>query len=80
MKLTQKYIDNLPVNITYFYHNTLTICVIDLVNGATVVGQSNVIDPNNYNKDIGDTIAFEDAIDKIWQLEGYAMKTRDIHD
>ena len=40
------------------------------------IGESNVIDPANYNEVLGKQIALKDAKEKIWQLEGYAMKTR----
>lgn len=80
MKLTLDKIDSLIIKTTFYYHGTLTICVLDLVGGANVTGESNVIDSSNYKKSIGEDIAFENARDKIWQLEGYAMKTRDFND
>lgn len=39
-----------------------------------VTGESNVIDPANYDADIGRSMSYKDAFGKIWQLEGYAMK------
>lgn len=54
--------------------NTLTMCVIVLNNGYTVTGQSACADPKNYNKEIGDRLAFEDAKKKIWPLMGYVLK------
>lgn len=79
MKLTQNHVDSLVLRANYFYHGTLTLCVLDLINGAVVVGQSNVIDSYYYDQDLGEGTAYKDALGKIWQLEGYAMKTRDIH-
>lgn len=52
----------------------LTICVIVLKNGFTVLGQSACADPANYNEDIGNRLAFNDAKNKIWALMGYALK------
>lgn len=52
----------------------LTMCVIVLNNGYTVTGQSACADPSNYNEDIGNRLAFEDAKKKIWALMGYHLK------
>jgi len=76
MKLTIEAIDALVDHDVYFKHETLTICVLVLKNGAKVTGESNVIDPANHDRTIGERVARKQAIDKIWQLEGYAMKTR----
>jgi len=52
----------------------LTICVLTLKNGFTVVGKSACASPENYNADLGAKIAREDARNQIWALEGYALK------
>jgi hypothetical protein len=52
----------------------LTICVITLQNGFTVLGQSACASPENFNQDIGNRLAFEDAKNKIWAFMGYALK------
>ena len=75
-KLTPEMIEDLCSEVTYFQHGTLTICVLQLKNGATVTGKSDVIDPANYNEVLGKQFALKNAKEKIWQLEGYAMKTR----
>lgn len=56
--------------------DVLTICVITLQNGFTVTGESACASPENYDKDIGEQIAFNNARDKIWQLEGYLLKEK----
>lgn len=53
---------------------TLTICVLELQNGFTVTGQSACADPANYQKDIGERIARENAKKEIWALMGYALR------
>jgi hypothetical protein len=53
-----------------------TICQITLANGFTVLGMSSCVDINNFNKSIGEKIAWEDALDKIWLLEGYRLQQR----
>lgn len=79
MKLTIEEIHGLVAQETYFTHGTLTLCVLDLTNGAQVTGESNCIDPANHDAEIGRKVALENAIDKIWKLEGYALKTRGAH-
>lgn len=53
----------------------LTICVLVLKNGFTVVGKSACASPDNYNEEIGRRIAREDAVRQIWALEGYQLRT-----
>lgn len=55
---------------------TTTICAITLKNGFTVVGESACIDPNNFDQIIGQKIAYENAFEKLWQLEGYRIKAQ----
>jgi len=59
--------------------DVLTVCVLTLQNGFTVTGESACASPANYNKEIGEKIARENAADKIWALEGYLLKQR-IHE
>lgn len=54
--------------------STLTICVLELTNGCTLQGTSNVIDPANYDADLGMQAALANAKNKIWEAEGYALK------
>lgn len=55
---------------------SMTICVILLKNGFTLVGKSAPADPENYDPDLGRKFAREDAIRQMWQLEGYALRER----
>jgi hypothetical protein len=52
----------------------LTICVLVLRNGFTVVGTSAVASPENFNPEIGRRLARERAIDQIWPLMGYELR------
>lgn len=51
-----------------------TICNLYLQNGFTVRGESACVDPANFDKNIGEKIAYENAVDKVWQLEGYLLQ------
>jgi len=52
------------------------ICEITLKNGYTVRGESSCVSIDNFNQELGEKISFEDAKDKIWQLEGYLLKQK----
>jgi len=52
----------------------LTFCVLILRNGFTVTGESACASPENFDAEIGRKIARENAINKVWMLEGYLLK------
>ena len=54
---------------------TLTICVIQLPNGFCVTGESAAASLENFQEDIGQELAFKKARDKVWELEGYRLKS-----
>ena len=54
----------------------LTVCVLTLRNGFTVTGESACASPENYDREIGEKIAKDNAKEKIWILEGYLLKQR----
>ena len=57
----------------------LTFCVLVLRNGFTVTGESACASPENFDAEIGRKIARQNAVQKIWPLEGYSLKQR-LHD
>ncbi|WP_254596339.1 Gp49 family protein [Burkholderia pseudomultivorans] len=54
----------------------LTFCVLVLRNGFIVTGESACASPENFDAEIGRKIARQNAIAKIWPLEGYLLKQR----
>jgi regulator of replication initiation timing len=54
----------------------LTFCVIILKNGFTVTGESACASPENFDPEIGKKIAYQNAREKIWLLEGYLLKEK----
>jgi hypothetical protein len=56
--------------------NLLTFCVLVLRNGFTVTGESACASPENFDAEIGRKIARQNAVNKIWPLEGYLLKQR----
>lgn len=54
----------------------LTICILVLRNGFTVTGESACASPENFDAEIGRKIARDNAVQKVWALEGYLLKQR----
>ena len=66
-----------------FAHNPLdllTICLVVLRNGFVVVGTSAPASPENFDQKLGDELAYEDAVRKIWPMAGYALRDRLVRD
>lgn len=54
----------------------LTFCVLVLRNGFTVTGESACASPENFNAEIGRRVARENAVQKIWPLMGYELRSK----
>lgn len=54
----------------------LTICILVLHNGFTIIGKSAPASPENFDADKGRTFAREDAIRQLWPLMGFALRER----
>lgn len=59
-----------------FHGTTLTVCCLKLKNGFTVTGESAAASPENFDVEIGRKIARSNAREKIWALEGYALREK----
>jgi len=57
----------------------LSICLLVMRNGFTVIGKSAPASEANYNADLGKSLAYEDAIRQLWPLMGFTLRTR-IHE
>ena len=76
-RLNPKHIEDTIKKCEFFkMTDVLTVCVLTLRNGFTVTGESACASPENYDKQIGEKIARENAKEKIWTLEGYLLKER----
>lgn len=77
-RLTPADIDAKIADVTYYRHGdtTLTICVLTLQNGFTIVAESAAASADNFDPEIGRQIAFENARKKIWPLEGYLLRQK----
>ena len=54
----------------------LTFCVLVLRNGFTVTGESACVSPENFDADVGRKIARQNAVQKIWPLMGYELRSQ----
>lgn len=54
----------------------MTIAVIVLQNNFLVTGESACADLSMYSKEVGEKIAIDNAVKKVWALMGYALKEK----
>lgn len=52
----------------------LTVCILVLRNGFTVIGKSAPADPKNFDPELGRKFALEDAMRQCWPLMGYHLR------
>jgi hypothetical protein len=60
----------------HVHHGRLTICILVLRNGFIVTDESSCVSQANFDKELGEKISRKNAVDKIWMLEGYSLRTR----
>lgn len=77
-RLTPDAIDAVILEEQYhvFPGTTMTVCCLTLRNGYNVTGESAAASPENFDAEIGRKIARTNAREKIWSLEGYALKQK----
>lgn len=77
-RVTPDHIESVIVAGSYhvFPGTTVTVCCLTLRNGFTVIGESACADPANFNEELGRKIAYDNARNKIWQLEGYLLRQK----
>lgn len=54
----------------------LSICLVVMRNGFTVIGKSAPASAANFDRDLGRKLAYEDAVRQIWPLMGFALRER----
>jgi hypothetical protein len=55
-------------------NTTTTVCAMVLQNNFVVIGKSAAASKANFNEVIGKQVAYDDAREQIWNLEGYLLK------
>lgn len=82
-RITPAHIDfvcSKPAQYYAFPRTTLTVCCLELQNGFTVTGESACASPENFDKALGEKIAYQNAKQKVWALEGYLLRERIMND
>lgn len=54
----------------------LSICILVMNNGFTVIGKSAPASPENFNAGLGRKFAYEDAVRQLWPLMGFALREK----
>jgi hypothetical protein len=73
-KVTKAAIESRIRDVTYLRLNeTVTLCSITLDNGYSVRGESACVDPANYDREIGEGLAYGNALNKLWPLFGFLL-------
>jgi hypothetical protein len=55
--------------------SVLSICILVVQNGYTIVGTSAPASAANFNRELGAKLAYEHAIRQLWPLEGYLLRS-----
>lgn len=77
-RLTPDHIDRQIADVAFYVFpgTTLTVCAMTLKNGFIVTGESAAASPENFDVEIGRKIARDNARNKIWAFEGYALRNK----
>ena len=71
-KLTKEFLESEIKEVQYQrLSGTITHCTIVTKSGFTFTGESACVDPNNYNKELGEKYAYENAFEKMWMPYGF---------
>lgn len=57
-----------------FNDTNVTVCCLTLDNEFSVIGYSSCIDKENFNKELGEKYAKENAKEKLWELYVFLSK------
>jgi len=70
------HVGDMPNDLNTISLSLLTLCVLVLENGYTVTGESACASPENFDAEIGRKIARKNAVEKIWPLMGYELRSK----
>jgi hypothetical protein len=56
--------------------DVLSICILVMRNGFTIIGKSAPASPANFNAELGKKLAYEDCVRQLWPLMGFALRDR----
>lgn len=75
-RITPQHIEEQIVHAQYFHFpgTTVIVCCLTLRNGYNSVGESACVSFENFDAETGRKVAYENAKQKIWALEGYLLR------
>jgi hypothetical protein len=73
-RVTEDSIKARIAGVEHIRHEHLTICIITMQNDFFVVGISAPASKQNYDREVGERYAYENAFKQLWQLEGYLLR------
>lgn len=53
-----------------------SICILMMQNGFVVIGKSAPASPENFDRELGKKLAYEDCIRQLWPLMGFALRDK----
>lgn len=73
-KITKEFLESEIIAVEYKrLSERLTHCTITVKNGFQFTGESACVEPTNYDEDIGNKIAYDNAFGKMWMPYGFWM-------
>lgn len=63
-------------DVEYVVRGVLTVAILRLDNGWWLVGRSAPVDPDNFDAEHGQHLAYEDALRQLWPLMAFAHLDR----
>lgn len=75
-KVTKESIEAKIQRVQYIRHDQLTIAIIVMFNGFMVLGKAAPASAANFDAEVGERFAYEDAFKQLWQLEGYLLREK----
>ena len=71
-KLTKEFLESEIDKVEYNrFGETNTHCTITTKSGFTLTGESACVDPNNFDRELGEKFAYEQAFEKMWMPYGF---------
>lgn len=76
-KITKEFLESQIVDVKYtLIGETLTHCAITVKNGFVFTGESACVNPANFDKEIGEKMAYENAFNSMWLPYGFWLKQK----
>ena len=77
-RLTPEDVDNAIKYAMYWRvpNTTTTVCAMTLQNNYVLIGKSASVSMANFNQEMGEQIAYQNAREQIWAVLGYSLRDK----